>query len=186
MDAADDAIKVLMHESDQLHQNIQRSMSEMFQIMSFGFPILGAAFTFAVKEELVNNDKMGIVYALFAILGNLLVVSFNNVWLQLNSFTRYKYVEVLPRLYHLTGRQGDNYGQDAVRRGLMRAMIGAAIVQMVLLPLGAGATYEAYCKHAPGGFLVAAFFSLGCALITIVLGWRSASEGVKAVQESSR
>ena len=184
MDSNEDAQKVLLHESDQLHANIQRNMSEMYQLLSLGFPVLTGAFAVAVDGKIDAQPNLGLIYTLFAILANLLIVSFNGVWMQLNSFTRYKYSQVLPKLYALSGRTGDNYGQDAVRRGLLRAMIGAVIVQAVLFPLGVIATYVVRTKYCDGPFAWAAYFAVLCAAVTIVMSWLSAYDGVSAVRRS--
>jgi hypothetical protein len=176
--------ELLLHESKQLHDNIQRNLSDMQKLLGLAFPVLTGAFALAVEGKIGTDPDRGLLYALFSILASLLVVLFNNVWMQLLTFTRYKYAEVLPKLYVLTERGGDNYGQYTVRGGLLRTMLGAVIVQALLLPTAAAATYYVQRHFPMEPFAIPASLSVGFAALTTVVSWFIARDTVNTVRAS--
>src|SRR5262249_40155091 len=127
-------VQVLLHESAQLHDNIQRAMTELYRIPALGFPVLTGAFAVIYEGKVGANVEKGLLFSLFAVLAALLVIGFNNAWMLLCTFTRYKYAEVLPRLYAACDREGDNFGQYQSRGGVARTMIAVVIIQVILLP----------------------------------------------------
>jgi hypothetical protein len=188
---ADDRAKLqqesLLHESDQLHDNIQRNLNEMHKLLALGFPVLTGAFALAVAGKIVDVADKRLIYVLFAILMSLLIISFNNIWMQLLTFTRYKYSQILPQLYAISGRTGDNYGQHIVRGGLLRAMVGAVIVQSILLPMGVVAA----CQVDPQSsndllyFALLSYFAVFVAGVTTLISWRAAYDAMEMVRASS-
>ena len=122
-------------------------MNEMNKLLALAFPAITAALALVSDGKWL--EMKGPIYALFCFIASLLVVIFNNVWMQLLGFTQYKYDQVLPRLYQLTGRHGPNFGEFAIRRGLARPMAGSIVVQVLLLPIAVVALYEAVCGEEP-------------------------------------
>lgn len=175
-------VDVLLHESTQLHDNIERCLREMNTLFTFAFPAVTAAFSLTVGDKLLAVDDPGTLYSLFAVLSSVIAIVFNNVWMQLLGFTRYKYAEVLPRLYRLTGRDGDNFGQYVSRGGLARTMTGAIVIQAVLLPVAATCCHKVWHLYHQNTFALAAYFSLALALLTTPLSWRVAYQTVQAAK----
>jgi hypothetical protein len=176
--------QLLLHESAQMHDNIQRNLNEMYKLAGFAFPVLTGAFALAIEGKIVKAPDPALLYALFSILASLLVVSFNTIWMQLVTFTRYKYAEILTRLYALTAREGDNYGQYTARGSVLRAMIGVVIVQAILLPIVFAATYQVWHHYSGGTFAIPAYFSVVFAAITTVISWIVAAECFHAIRAS--
>ena len=182
----DDYVKlqhgVLLQESQQLHDNIQRNLSGMQQLLGFALPILTGAFAFALEGKIATEPNVELLYALFSILLSVLLVSFNNLWMQLLTFTRYKYSEVLPKLYALTARQGDNHGQYTVRGGLLRTMLGAAFVQLILLPVAAIAAYQVKFQCCDTGFATPSYLAVVFATLTTIVSWLAANAAVRTIR----
>jgi hypothetical protein len=180
---AEKEIELLLHESEQLHDNVQRNMNEMNKLLALAFPAITAAFALVSEGKWLEVN--GAIYALFCFLASLLVVMFNNVWMQLLGFTRYKYGDVLPRLYQLTGRPGLNFGEFAIRRGIVRPMVGAIVVQVLLLPMAFVALYDAVYAHEATIFRYPAFISTVLALVTTAVSWYVAWEVVSEVKTNA-
>lgn len=171
---------VLLHESTQLHENIQRCMTEISSIVTLALPALTGATAVVSEGKWVEDEDL---YPLFAFLASLLVVMFNNVWIQLTGFTRYKYAVLLPALYGATGRKGYNFGQYAIKDGIARAMFGAAVIHLLLWPMTAVALYKAVPPDDLSIFTIPACISAVMALVTTIAGWVVASDGVKVLKQ---
>ena len=82
----------------------------------------------------------------------------------------------------LTARHGDNFGQYAVRGGLIRAMLGVVVLQFLLLPM-AGVTF---CETLRVGrdslFAYPAYISILLAVATAAVSWYFAWESAAAVR----
>ena len=175
-------LDLLTHESAQLHDNIQRCLSDMNKLFGLAFPAVTGAFALLLEGKLATNTDTGTLLSLFAVLSSGIAIIFNNVWMQLVGFTRYKYAEVLPRLYKLTGRDGDNFGQYVARGGLARAMAGAIVIQAVLLPVAGTASYKVWRQFDQTTFALAAYFAIFLAFATTAVSWWEASKTVGAAK----
>ena len=178
--------ELLMHESAQLHDNIQRCLDDMNKLSALAFPIVTGVFLLAIEDKLSEVKDPGTLFSLFAVLSSVIAIIFNNVWMQLLGFTRYKYVEVLPRLYRIAGRDGENFGQYVARGGLVRAMTGSIVIQAVLLPVAAASCYKVWADYHQNTYAVGAYFAIALAAATTIISWRVAYETVGTAAASAR
>ena len=170
-------LQVLSQESAQLHENIQRDLVELYRLPGLAFPVVTGAFALAYDGKVITNQ--GLLYALFGILAAMILIGFNNVWMQLCTFTQYKYAQNLPRLYEITGVVGKNYGQYTTQGGILRAMAGVAVVQAILLPVALLAAV-----NSTGSFTVVAYAATALAGAVTVVSWIVAGSTVRAIKES--
>ncbi len=77
---------VLELECNQLHDNIQRCLSEMYKLLALGFPVLTGGFALMLGGGEHLGVESGVLYSLFALMLGVLAVSFNSAWLQLFNF----------------------------------------------------------------------------------------------------
>lgn len=178
--------ELLVLECKQSHDNIQRCLSEMYKLLALGFPVLTGAFTLALKGGQSTGLDLATLYSLFALIIGVLAVAFNSAWLQLLSFVKYKYSEVLPRLYNASYAIGENYGQYSIGQGTLKTFASAAITQLLLLPTAIASVIGAMCQPNYSVFFVPAIITIILAIISTVFSWFSAKDVVKSVNESRK
>lgn len=176
--------QLLMQESAHLHDGIQRNINDMQKVLYLGFPALTGAFAFAIQGRFVMMAEADLLYALFSILLSVLVVTYNIVWMQLSTMLRYKYAEVVPRLYGETGRNGENFGQHLFQGGMVRPLIGPIIFQAMLLPTALATTYQMWSIREYGTFAIPAYISVTFAIATTLVSWPHAGREIRAIQTS--
>ncbi|NRB41479.1 MAG: hypothetical protein HRU20_23910 [Pseudomonadales bacterium] len=187
MDTEDKLIhkrEVLILECKQLHDNIQRCMSDMYKLLALGFPILTSGFALTLKSGQGLGIESGTLHSLFALILGVLAVSFNSAWLQLLNFVKYKYAEVLPRLYDASYVTGENFGQYTIGQGALRTFSGVAITQLLLLPTAVASILAAIDQSNSSIFLVPAIITILLAAFSTVYGWFAASDAVNCINNS--
>ena len=170
---------LLVHESEQVQENIQGCLAEMRGLVALGFPVLTGAFAYASGTSAIDEKLLN---ALFVILLGLLVVLFNVAWMQMLAFVEYKYVVLANALRDATGSRHASFGAYAARGGLLRSMAGPAILQAIVLGVAIsrlGAPLSPTLTNAV--YLVIAF-----AILTTFFSWGAASKGTKAVRNLGR
>jgi hypothetical protein len=128
---------------------IQRNMKEISSLLTLVLPVLTGAVAVTLEGSLIDYETL---YPLFCLLASLLVVVFNNIWMQLSVFSSYKYAEILPRLHQITSRDGENLGQYALKDGIARAMLGAVLTHLLLWPTAMVAFVQTTFRNAEISF----------------------------------
>lgn len=173
--------ELLLHESGQLHDNLQRSMGDLNKLAGIMFPVVAGLFTLATGKDGTAGIRNADAGAIFSGISGLIVTAFNVAWMQFLNLAAYKYGEVLPRLYLMARRDGLNFGQYATDNGIVRPMLGVVALQLILLPLG----LAAWLAASPLGTIgAAAIIPLALALLTTGISWGVAVRTLREINRS--
>lgn len=164
----DKKFELLLQESDHIHDTIQKSLDELNKLVGFIFPAVTGLFMLMTESDAFDSKHRSDASAVFCSISSLIVAAFNVVWMQLLTHASYKYGELMPQLYQLTGRTGKNYGQFATRHGILKPMLGALALQCILLPISYSALPAATDSTT---FRLAAIITLAVAMLTTITSW---------------
>lgn len=161
----DKRFELLIHESSQMHENIQRCLDEMNKLVGYVFPALTGLFVVVSEGNWISKEQDA--YALLSGVSGLILIVFNVTWMQMISFADYKYAQILPRLYEITQRQGENFGEYSLQGGIARPTLGVLVLQIVPAVICIASLHAGRTSTFFGPCLAAAVI----ALFTAIASW---------------
>ena len=98
-------LKALLHESDVIHQSMQRIYNAMYTSFGVVVPAVISIFVFIAKEQsAVDASRVAVAFIAVFALGSLWV---QNLWMELFAFVKYRYVNLQPRIYAASGQTSE-------------------------------------------------------------------------------
>lgn len=97
-------LKALLHESDLIHQSMQRIYNAMYTAFGVVVPAVISIFVFIAREQQVDPCRVAVAFIAVFALGSLWV---QNLWMELFAFVEYRYLSLQPRLYAASGQASE-------------------------------------------------------------------------------
>jgi len=98
-------LKALLHESDVIHQSMQRIYNAMYTSFGVVVPAVISIFVFIAKEQqAVDASRVAVAFIAVFALGSLWV---QNLWMELFAFVKYRYLNLQPRIYAASGQTSE-------------------------------------------------------------------------------
>jgi hypothetical protein len=167
---SEEALKVILNEAESVQKGIDRSYGAIYTSFGIIMPGLLGVLAFAAKDLKFDDKQMPIVALAFVIALSLGGLWAQSTWMELLRYVRYKYVELMPRLFAAGGMAEEpNYIQWSGPRSFRMALpiflfnISCWVVLVLV--------FIAFLRKASGfeqaiaiAFIVAAMISSGAAL----------------------
>jgi hypothetical protein len=94
-------LEALLHESEVIHQSMQRIYNAMYTAFGVVVPAVISIFVFIAKEQQVDASRVAVAFIAVFALGSLWV---QNLWMELFAFVKYRYLCLQPRIYEASGQ----------------------------------------------------------------------------------
>jgi hypothetical protein len=148
--AIDPELEVLMHESSQLHQSIERISGRVLGLFGVVLPGTIALFGLLVSASDRVPDPAVASVALVGVVA-LVTVYAASLWGELLTYIEYKYAVLYPALYLKAGRDQANLLQEMARRPNPLTFVASAIFIVLFFGVTLGmATLGIYSSEEPG------------------------------------
>lgn len=124
-------LEVLLHESQQVHDTLSRTLSVANALFGAVLPVaVGFLLYTAGKED--TALPLDVLAAGLAAVVSLTAIFNAGLWVEISRYIHYKYVKLYPELYKLAGLDGENFGQYLARQQQRYPSLATAIFHVVI------------------------------------------------------
>ena len=183
-------LEVLMHESQQVHDTLGRTLAVANALFGAVLPVAVGFLLYTAGKEDTALPLDVLAVGLAAVVS--LTAIFNaGLWVEISRYVHYKYVKLYPELYKLAGLDGENFGQYLARQQQRYPSLATAIFHFIMFSFsvvivagglreGAGSEREPVLLGLCGLFVVSIVLTYVWAIPEVV---RNVKSLVKAGKE---
>lgn len=161
-------LEVLMHESQQVHDTLSRTLAVANALFGAVLPVAVGFLLYTAGKEDTALPLDVLAVGLAAVVS--LTAIFNaGLWVEISRYVHYKYAKLYPELYKLAGLDGENFGQYLARQQQRYPSLATAIFHFIMFSFSVVIVAGGLRKGAGSGREPVLFGLCGLFVVAIVL-----------------
>jgi hypothetical protein len=143
-------LEVLLHESEQVHDTLARTLTIANTLFGAVLPV-GVGFLLYTAGEKDKSIPLDVLAVALALVVSLAAVFNAGLWVEISRYIHYKYVKIYPELYKLASLRGENFGQYLAREQRRYPSLATVLFHLTMFAFSAAAVWGGLLYGANSG-----------------------------------